>query len=224
MPKPKGKQRQRTRIFLVDDHPLVLEGLTQCLQQEPGFTVAGHASNSKEALRAIKAAPPDIVIVDIALPGRDGLELIKDLQALQPACRCLVLSMFEEELYGERALRAGAQGYVMKHEPPETLIAAIRQVLAGNLVAGTVIMQRALKWNLRPPEAHALAPEQELTDRELEVYRLIGLGRRRPAIAAQLDISVKTFEAHRANIRRKLGLSSAGALLLRASQFVRESA
>jgi len=221
---PKKKSAQNIRIFLVDDHPLVREGLRQCLQQEPGFTVCGHASNVEQALRAIQLDPPDLVIVDIALPGRDGLELIKDLRVLHPACRCLVLSMFDEELYAERALRAGAYGYVMKHEPPEQLIHAIRQVLAGTLVAGTAILQRALKVNLRQPEAQRVTPEQQLTDRELEVYRLIGLGRPRAAMARQLGISVKTFEAHRANIRKKLGLDSASALMLRAAQFVQEKA
>jgi len=221
---PKKKSAQNIRIFLVDDHPLVREGLRQCLQQEPGFTVSGHASDVAHALRAIKADPPDLVIVDIALPGRDGLELIKDLRIMHPECRCLVLSMFDEEVYAERALRAGAHGYVMKHEPPEKLTHAIRQVLAGTLVAGSSILQRALKLNLRQTESQPVAPERQLTDRELEIYRLIGLGRPRAAMARQLGISVKTFEAHRANIRKKLGLSSAGALLLHASQFVRDKA
>ena len=112
----------------------------------------------------------------------------------------------------------------MKHEPPEKLIQAIRQVLAGTLVAGTAILQRALKMNLRQPEDQRMAPEQQLTDRELEVYRLIGLGQPRAAMARQLGISVKTFEAHRANIRKKLGLDSASALMLRAAQFVQERA
>lgn len=224
MTKLKKKNTPQVRIFLVDDHPLVREGLRQCLQQEPGFTVCGHASNVAQALRAIKLNPPDLVIVDIALPGRDGLELVKDLHVLHPACWCLVLSMFDEELYAERALRAGAHGYVMKHEPPEKLIQAIHQVLAGTLVAGRAILQRALKMHLHQPEDQHVAPEQQLTDRELEVYRLIGLGQPRAAMARQLGISVKTFEAHRANIRKKLGLGSAGALMLRASQFVMEKA
>ena len=224
MSMPKNKPTPQVRIFLVDDHPLVREGLRQCLQQEPGFSVSGHASNVAQALRALKLDPPDLVIVDIALPGRDGLELIKDLRALQPGCRCLVLSMFDEELYAERALRAGARGYVMKHEPPEKLIQAIHKVLAGTLVAGTAILQRALKTNLQQPGAAHMTPEQQLTDRELEVYRLIGLGRQRAAIALQLGVSVKTIEAHRANIRKKLGLANASALLLRAAQFIRNKA
>ena len=224
MPTSKRKKARSTRIFLVDDHPLVREGLIQCLQQEPDLTICGHAGCVEDALLAIQADPPDLVIVDIALPGRDGLELIKELQFRRSTCLCMVLSMFEEELYAERTLRAGAQGYVMKHEPPEKLIRAIRQVLAGNIVAGTSTLQRALKSNVHRQAAQRVEPEQQLTDRELEVYRLIGLGRRRPAIATQLGISVKTFEAHRANIRKKLGLDSAGALMLRASRFVREKA
>ena len=224
MPTSKEKKAGSHRIFLVDDHPVVREGLAQCLQQEPGLTVCGHAGNVEDALRAIQAAPPDLVIVDIALPGRDGLDLIKELQVLQPGCLCMVLSMFEEELYAERALRAGAHGYVMKLEPPGKLMQAIHQVLAGNIVAGPAILQRALKWKVRRPAAQPVEPERNLTDRELEVYRLIGLGQRRLAIARQLGISVKTFEVHRANIRRKLGIDNAGALLLRASHFVREKA
>jgi DNA-binding NarL/FixJ family response regulator len=224
VPTSKKKKARSTRIFLVDDHPLVREGLIQCLQQEPDLTICGHAGNVADALRTIQADPPDLVIVDIALPGRDGLELIKELQYLHCSSLCMVLSMFEEELYAERALRAGAHGYVMKLEPPEKLIQSIRQVLAGHIVAGTTILQRALKSNVQRQAAQRVEPEQQLTDRELAVYRLIGLGRRRAAIATQLGISVKTFEAHRANIRKKLGLDSAGALMLRASRFVRDKA
>ena len=222
MPTPKTKP---TQIFLVDDHPLVREGLIQCLQQEEGFTVCGHAGTTKDALRAIKAMPPpDLVLVDIALPGRDGLELIKDLNALLPACPCVVLSMFEEQLYAERALRAGACGYVMKHEPPERLIQVLHRVLKGEVVASPAIVQRALKRNARQPLPPQEGLERELTDREMEVYRMIGSGKRRSMIAKQLNMGVKTFETHRANIRKKLEFKDVGTLLLHASQFVRDSA
>ena len=215
---------KHTRIFLVDDHPLVREGLIQCLQQEAGLTVCGHAGNAKDALRLIKTETPDLILVDIALPGRDGLELIKDVRTLLPACLCVVLSMFEEELYAERALRAGARGYVMKQEPPEHLIQALHLVLHGEIVASAAIAQRALKRNARQIVTALEGLELELTDREMEVYRMIGSGKRRSAIAKQLNIGVKTFETHRANIRKKLGFKDVGTLLLHASQFVREAA
>ena len=209
-------------ILLVDDHPLVREGIRQCLQQVPGFHVCGEAANATEAMRALDAQKPDLLIVDIALPGRDGLELIKDILALHPETLILVLSMFDEELYAERVLRAGARGYIMKHEPPERLIKAVHAILEGKLVASEAIIQRVLNRITTAKSTQAILPMTLLSDRELEIFRLIGQGFPRHYIANQLNISVKTFEAHRSNIRQKLNLRSAAEVLLHASQFIRE--
>jgi DNA-binding NarL/FixJ family response regulator len=221
---PHKHQSARTegpkKILLVDDHPMLLEGIQQYLQQDQGLTVCGQAHSAAEALTLMQQLKPDLLIVDIGLPGRDGLELIKDIRALNSKCLILVFSMFDEELYAERVLRAGAQGYVMKHESPLKLVQAIRGVLAGELVAGPGIVQRALRRTADGRGDQPASPMTLLTDRELEIFRLIGAGHQRTEIARRLNLSVKTFEVHRAKIRQKLNLRNAAELFLHASQFV----
>jgi DNA-binding NarL/FixJ family response regulator len=216
--KPLGPKK----ILLVDDHPMLREGLQQFLQQDESLVICGQANNTAEALRQFDLLHPDLLVVDIGMPGRDGLELIKDIRARNQTTLILVFSMFDEELYAERALRAGAQGYVMKHEPPEKLIEAIRNVLRGEIVTSTGIVQRALRRTASGQTELPSSPLNLLTDRELEVFRMIGAGKGRNEIADQLNLSVKTFEVHRANIRQKLGLKNAAELLLHASQFLHE--
>ena len=214
----------KARIFLVDDHPLLRSGIAESIRIEPDMTVCGQANNAMEALPAIAQARPDLVIADISLPGRDGLELIKDIQYQHHATLVLVYSMYDESLYAERVLRAGARGYVMKSAPTEELIHAIRQVLAGEIAVGRQIINRALTRPAVDGQPAGPAPIELLTDRELEVFRLFGKGLQRNEVATQLNLSVKTIETHRANICKKLGLRGASGLLHHAIEFLRDEA
>jgi len=209
------------KILLVDDHPMLRQGLQQYLQEDSGLTICGQAGNAAEALRLVDSLHPDLIVVDIGLPGRDGLDLVKDIRARDTKCGILVFSMFDEDIYAERALRAGAQGYVMKHESPLKLIQAIRSVLNGELVTGEGVLQRILRRTVENQGQTATAsPLSLLSNRELEIFRLIGAGLARGDVAQQLHLSVKTFEAHRARIRDKLGLKNAAELFIMASRYI----
>jgi DNA-binding NarL/FixJ family response regulator len=210
---------KRARILLVEDHPLMREGIQQRINHEPDLMVCAQASNAHEAIAAIERFNPELAVVDISLPGRDGIDLTKDIRTRFPDLIVIVLSLHDESLYAERALRAGARGYIMKSEPPENLIAAIRRALAGEIAVGNGTVNRLLsrvtgairsKWEL---------PLDTLSDRELEIFRLIGAGYQRSHIAAELNLSVKTIESHRANIRKKLGLLNATQLLQKAVHY-----
>jgi DNA-binding NarL/FixJ family response regulator len=211
------------RIVLVDDHPLVRYGVAQRLADEAGLAVCGEAGDVKEALQVIGRLRPDLAVVDISLPGRDGIELIKEIKSRYPATRVLVLSLHDERLYAERALRAGARGYVMKSAPPRDLVAAVRRVLAGEIVVGSEIVGQVLA-RVAGDAKQARSPLDRLTDRELEIVRLIGEGRTRGEIAASLHLSPKTIEAHRARVRAKLGLGSVSELRRFAIEVVRDEA
>ena len=213
----------KKKILLVDDHPVLRDGIQQYLQQDESLTVCGQAGNAAEAVKMVDELKPDLIVVDIGLPGRDGLELIKDIRARNKTCIILVFSMFDEKLYAERALCAGAQGYIMKEESPQKLIEAVHRVLGGEMVIGAGLVQRVLRRTAGGQLSLPASPLNLLTDRELEIFRLIGAGKDRNVIAAQLHLSIKTFETHRANIRQKLGLKSAAELLLLASRFLHEN-
>ncbi len=221
--KPKTAARPaKARIFLVDDHPLLRKGIAESIRTEPDMIICGQATTALEAIPAIAQARPDVVIADISLPGCDGLELIKYIKAQHGDVVVLVYSMHDESLYAERILRAGARGYVMKSAPTEELIRAIRQVLAGEIAVSRQIINRALTRTARGSRAAGSSPIELLTDRELEVFRLLGKGMQRKEIAAQLHLSVKTIETHRANMCMKLGLQGSSALLHHAIEFFRE--
>ncbi len=207
-------------ILLVDDHPLLREGLAQRLTLESDLRICGQAGDGAAAIEVAGRTRPDLMIVDISLPGRDGIDLLKELKTRFPRLPVLIFSMHDETLYAERALHAGARGYVMKSEPPEQLIHAIRRVLAGEIALSPEMISRLLNRAVGIQATKALSAVELLTDRELEIFRLIGEGRQRQRIAAELHLSVKTVEAHRANIRRKLGLENAAELLQHAIQFV----
>jgi DNA-binding NarL/FixJ family response regulator len=212
---PKTKpapQTARTRIFLVDDHPLLRKGIADCINEEADLAVCGQAGSAAEALPAIVRTKPDIIIVDISLPGRDGIELIKDLKAQQRDVLILVFSMHDESLYAERALRAGAAGYLMKNDSTENLIQAIRKVITGEIVVGQRLVKRVLTRMMNGGQDPAPSPLTRLTNRELEIFRLLGQGRLRREMAQQLHLSGKTIEAHQSNIRVKLGLSTSSQL------------
>ena len=187
--------------------------------------VVGQASSAPEALPAIASTKPDIVIVDISLPGRDGIELTKDIKAQNHATLVLVLSMHDESLYAERALRAGAAGYVMKNASSDALVQAIRKALSGEIVVGQNLVQRILTRNAAGERQAALSPLERLTNRELEIFRLLGRGRLRREIAQQLRLSVKTIESHQSHMREKLELSTNNQLRqLAAETFCAEAA
>jgi DNA-binding NarL/FixJ family response regulator len=208
------KPGRKRRLLLVDDHPIVREGFAQLINHEPDLEVCGLASNAAKALDDIAALKPDLVIVDISLEGTNGLELMKHLHCANLGVPVLALSMHAEYLYAERALRAGAMGYVMKHSPTEEVLAAIRQVLRGERYLSEKMRARMLD-KLSTGAIPQNGSEIEcLSDRELEVFQLIGSGRKTRQIAEQLKLSVKTVETYRAHIKEKLKLQD-GAELVR---------
>ena len=220
----KTTMKSKAQILIVDDHPCARLGVSHYINQDPDLAVCGEAGNGAKALRAINLLNPDLVLVDLMMPGRDGLELIKQVKAVHPNCRMLVLSMHDESLYAERALRAGACGYVMKDEPSERLVAAIHRALAGETVLGQRAVERVLRRLSDGQSSLQATPVELLSDRELEIFRLIGESHRRGQIAAELHVSVKTVESHRTHIRRKLGFKNAAELYQYAAQYLQEAA
>ena len=196
------------RILVVDDHPVLREGLAHVISTAEDLSVCGMAGSVQEALQAVESQAPDLVLTDLILPGRSGLELVKDLRAIHPELPVVVLSMHDEMIYAERCLAAGARGYIMKEAAAEHLLDAIRQVLAGGVFASPAVIGHFLQ-SLSHPQGRARAdfPIKRLTDRETEVFELIGAGRSNQEIAGLLGISCRTVDAHRSNIREKLGIA-----------------
>jgi len=204
---------QKIKVLLVDDHPLVREGLVNLINQQADLQICGEAGNEPQALELIRTVQPRVAIVDISLESGSGIELIKSIKALFPAVTVLVLSMHDESLYAERALRAGARGYVMKREAAKKVIEAIRCVLAGQLyVSDKIVALMAEKFIGGRPAATA-SPIEQLSDRELEVFQLLGLGHNTRQIADHLHIGFKTVQAYCARIKEKLKLANATELL-----------
>lgn len=217
MKKLKQPAAAKKKILIVDDHPLVREGLRRIIDSQPDLTVCGEASNAKEAVAAVATHQPNLVLLDLSMPGRDGIDLTKQLWLDDPKLPVLVLSMHDESVYAERTLRAGARGYIMKSELPETLLAAIRRILSGEVsVSNMIVTQMTNKMS----RGNSLSPMDLLSDRELEIFRLFGEGNPRSKVAADLDLSVKTVETHRSNIYRKLSLRGADDLRRHAARFV----
>jgi DNA-binding NarL/FixJ family response regulator len=210
----------RRTILLVDDHPLLRHGLVALIKSEPDLDVCGEAATSAAALEAIRAHPPDLAIVDLALDGADGLELIKTMKARHPEIPALVLSMHDEALYAERALRAGARGYVNKQQLEDTLLVAIRRVLNGEMYMSEKMVARFTARFLGGITLEKDSPLAVLTDRELDVFRLIGEGQSTREIAQQLHLSVKTIESYREHIKQKLTLESGAELVRHATLWV----
>jgi len=207
---------KRARVFLVDDHPLVRESLARLINQQTDMEVCGEAEDADEALEKIPAASPDAAIVDITLRGSSGLELIKTLKRTLPGCATIVLSMHDERIYAERAIRAGARGYVMKRESTGHIISAIREVLEGKLSVSDEMGQALSEQNGRVPSSSSVGA---LSDRELEVFTLIGAGRETRQIADEMNVSMKTVQAYCARIKEKLNLATATELLREAVRF-----
>jgi DNA-binding NarL/FixJ family response regulator len=208
-----GTGKNQKKVFLVDDHPLVREWLTNLINQQPDLAVCGESENAPQALQAIAASKPDVAIVDISLKDSSGFELIKDIKELHPNVAVLVLSMHEESHYGERALRAGAMGYVMKRETTKKVIHAIRRVLAGNLYVSESLAEAMTMQLVKGKTPAGSSPVEQLSDRELEVFELLGQGLGTRKIAEKLRVSVKTVQAYCARVKEKMNLNSATELL-----------
>lgn len=219
MIKTLSKQKEQKRIFIVDDHPLFREGLVGLVQREPALTICGEADNAPQALGAIEGLKPELVLADIGLPGRSGLELIKDIIAVRPETAVLVISMHDETLYAERVLRAGGRGYIMKQEGPDRILQAIRQVLAGQLYLSAKMSVRILDV-FSGRRAKSSSPIARLTDREFEILQLIGEGKDTQTIAQELHLSGKTVDTHRGHIKEKLNLKSGTELICYAARWV----
>jgi DNA-binding NarL/FixJ family response regulator len=215
-----GNGRQKHKIFIVDDHPIVRKGLSQLINQEADLVVCGEAANAENALETLKKLKPDLAIVDISLKGVDGIELIKQMKVRYSSLPVLVVSMHDESLFAERALRVGARGYIMKQEAIENMMEAIRKVLRGELYISERVSATIVKKFIDGKSESTSSPEELLSDRELEVFQLIGQGIGTREIAEQLHVSVKTVEAYRANIKEKLSLKNATELLKHAMHWI----
>jgi DNA-binding NarL/FixJ family response regulator len=213
----------KSRIFIVDDHTMFREGLRQLIEREPGLMVCGDAPDAIEALTGIRASKPDVVIVDISLAGASGIDLIKDIKAEFDELLVLVVSMHDESLYAERALRAGAMGYVMKHEPAKTVKAAIRKVLGGDMYLSEKMSSSVINRLMRGQTEQPKSPVESLSDRELEVFRLLGQGKGVRQISEALSVTIPTVNSFRNRIKEKMGLKSSTEVMLHAIQWVQES-
>lgn len=207
-------------IFIVDDHPLMRTGLSTLITAQPDLEVVGEAADALTACDAIRVASPDLVIIDLALPGRSGLDLIKDLQAVLPGLPILVLSIHDELVHAERVLRAGARGYLMKEAGGERLLSAIREVLSGQISVSPRMASVLLGSLSGPCPRGGGSPIGRLSDREFEVFQRIGQGLSPRDIAKELGISLKTVDVHRANLKAKLSLAHMSDLVRHAVQWV----
>lgn len=214
MTKPKPQSREQTggakrRIFLLDDHPIVLAGFRLMLNAQPDLEVCGTAASAEEALGSVATAKADLVITDLTLPGRDGLDFIRDVMATLPDLRVLVVSMHDELHYAERALRAGARGFLMKEAGSEKMLTAIRQVLAGHVYVSERLSAKIIDAFSSNRPRGSESPIEKLSDREFAVFRMIGEGKTTKEIALQFHISDKTVAVHRGHIKEKLGMKTA---------------
>jgi DNA-binding NarL/FixJ family response regulator len=207
--KPAAPRRQ---VLIVEDHPMMREGLRGVINREPGLQVCGEVENAHQAMEAVRKLAPDLVLLDITLPGKSGLELVKDLRTEHPGVRVLALSMHDEALYAERMLRAGAAGYITKQQPPGELVRAIHLVLDNHVYVSEEASESLLRRLSGQPQKNP-SPMAVLTDREFEIFQLFGEGKSPQDIAAQLHLSPKTVAVHNANIRRKLNLKTNARLI-----------
>jgi DNA-binding NarL/FixJ family response regulator len=215
-------REMRAKVVLVEDHPMFREQLAHLINKQEDMAVCAEADNAGDGFAAIKRQQPSLAIIDITLKGSSGLELLKDLRAQGSKVPVLMLSMHPESLYAERALRAGASGYITKEEASARVMTAIRQVLAGEIYLDPRFMKRVISQILVDPGSKAATPIERLTDRELAVFELIGEGRTTREVGLRLRVSVATIETYRARIKEKLGLENAGQLHAKASSWVHE--
>jgi DNA-binding NarL/FixJ family response regulator len=208
-----AKQKKRLRIVIVDDHPIVRRGLKDLIEQERDLEVCCEADDAQAAMKALAVHAHGLAIVDLLLRNSSGIDLVKEIHRKYPDLPVLVVSMYEESVYAERVLRAGARGYVMKHELNETIINAIRRVLAGGIYVSDAISEHILRGLASTRHNKFGASVQSLSDRELEVFRMVGRGIKTQDIAARLQVSSKTVETYRARIKGKLNIGSSSDLM-----------
>lgn len=213
-------KKNPTRVLIVDDHPLLRKGVSQLIDQERDLAVVGEAEDAQKAITAIEETKPDIALIDITLNGASGIELVKNVKSRFPKLKMLVLSMHDESVYAHRALRAGACGYIMKQEGSEKVLTAMRKVLRGEVYLSERLGDRMLHTLVNGRSSLTSSPVEELSDRELEVFNLIGQGNGTRPIAEKLHLSIKTIESHRAHIKEKLNLQNATELVHHAIQWV----
>jgi DNA-binding NarL/FixJ family response regulator len=210
---------KKKTVFVVDDHPLLRQGLALLINREQDLTVCGEAEEAQAAIQALAVKRPDILIADISLNGPDGLDLLKSLRALYPELPVLILSMHDESIYAERALRARANGYIMKQEATEKVLVAVRRILSGDIYLSDRMANKLLHQYISGSAADMNSRLSALSDRELEVFRLIGEGRSARQIAEELHLSIKTVETYQAHIKEKLSLRSGRELVQHAIQW-----
>jgi len=210
---------RKTRVLIVDDHPMTRSGLAYLINHQPDMTTCCEAQNAAQALEGVIRTNPDLVLTDFTLPDKNGLELIKDIKAIRPQLPILVISMHEESLYAERALRAGARGYITKEEGGERLMRAVRHVLSGAIYVSDKMSARILEIFSGRRAMQKRSPVEELSDREFEIFELLGDGLSTQQIAERLHLSMKTVDAHRAKIKEKLKLKTTNELISYAARW-----
>lgn len=215
-----SRNSTRRTVLIVDDHPILRRGLTALVESEPDLVVGAEAADCNAAIDAFRRVRPDLVIVDLALGDDDGFNLVVWMRSHHPDTPVLVLSMYEESVFAERCLRAGARGYINKTQLDDTLLVAIHQLLNGGTYMSATLQQQLAGQHIGEKQAGTGSPVASLSDRELQVFQLIGQGRTTREIAEQLNLSVKTIETHRSHIKSKLGLATSAALAQSASQWV----
>ena len=212
-------QVKKSRVLLIDDHPIVRQGLALLIDREADLSVCGEAEGAHSAFHAIATLRPDIVLLDISLNGPDGLDVLKEIRMKTGSLPVLILSMHDESIYAERAMRAGANGYIMKQEATEKVLVAIRRILQGGVYLSDRLTNTMLQQFVHGTWAPKTSPLVTLTDRELEVFRLIGEGHGTRQIADELHLSVKTIESYQAHIKEKLSLRNARELVQHAIEW-----
>jgi DNA-binding NarL/FixJ family response regulator len=210
---------KKTRVLIVDDHPMTRAGLVHLINHQPELVVCGEAESAARALDILESSRPDLLLIDITLPGKSGLELIKDVRAMLPEMRMLVISMHDESLYADRVLRAGARGYITKHEGGEKLIEAIRRVLSGKIYVSETMSAHILEIFSGGQTGLDRSSIEKLSDREFEVFESLGEGLSSQQIAKKLHLSAKTVDAHRANIKTKLNIKTTAELISYAARW-----
>ena len=217
--KKTGSKKSKNKVLVVDDHPIVRQGLTQLINQESDFVVCGDAGDIPQALSAIEDCKPDIIIVDISLGHTSGIRLIEDLSHNFPELSILALSMHDESIYAERCLKAGAKGYIMKQEPPEKVVSALRKILDGDIYISDKLGTKLLNKFVTKRADSSGSPVELLSNRELEVFQLVGQGLKTRKIAEELHLSVKTVETYIDHIKKKMNFDDSRDLFLHAVQW-----
>ena len=215
-------KQEKSRVLIVEDHPLFSEGLSQMINRQPTTVVCGQVPDAASAMAAVAELKPDLVLVDISLDGGNGIDLIKSLKAKHEDLQILVVSMHDESLYAERALRAGALGYVMKNQPPRVVKAAIAHVLGGEIFLSEKMSASVLGKLLRGKNDVPVSPIEQLSDRELEVFQMLGEGKPSRQIAEELNLTIPTIHSFRNRIKEKLQFKNSTEMVLHAMQWVRE--